>query len=527
MKKILFITTFVVFIFVPISISADIIINEIMYDLEEGSDSGREWMEIFNNSDMPVDLTDWKFYENETNHRLTIIQGNTILPKNEHAIITDNPDKFLIDNPSYSGALFDSTFSLSNNGENLALKDAGLVIIDELTYDSSWGASGDGNSLQRKIASGNSNEPTNWGTGNPTPGALNTFLIEEEPEEEEEVEEEPVPFEETPTEAPPTTTGNQLPIADAGDNIIGFVNQEIEFDGTNSSDPDEDELFCSWNMGDGKVIDKPKFTYKYSYPGTYLVTLTVSDGQDYALDTITIKIKPQQITINEFIPNPEGKDEENEWIEIYNDSDSIVDISGWQLDDEEEGSNPFIFPENSLMAPKNYLVFSRQITGIALNNDKDSVRLLLPEGMVFQEVNYENPKQGQSSARTDEGFVWNIPTPGIANITGPPQSIGSLEKQFTYQQPIESETTKEPSQDYSWYFQDPEQEIKGGFTIQEPITNDKDDKDKFAAVSSFAKATEDKSDNQATLNLVLMIIAVILAGLIIGLFLTKLSKKFP
>ncbi|GAH69165.1 unnamed protein product, partial [marine sediment metagenome] len=43
----------------------------------------------------------------------------------------------------------------------------------------------------------------------------------------------------------------------------------------------------------------------------------------------------------------------------------------------------------------------------------------------------------------------------------------------------------------------------------------------------FAKATEDKSDNQATLNLILMIIAVILAGLIIGLFLTKLSKKFP
>ncbi len=42
MKKILFITTFVVFIFVPINVGADIIINEIMYDLEEGLDSGRE-----------------------------------------------------------------------------------------------------------------------------------------------------------------------------------------------------------------------------------------------------------------------------------------------------------------------------------------------------------------------------------------------------------------------------------------------------------------------------------------------------
>jgi len=327
------------------------------------------------------------------------------------------------------------------------------------------------------------------------------------------------------------TTGNNPPIARAGDNIIGFVNQEIEFDGTNSSDPDEDELFYSWNMGDGKVIDKPSFTYKYSYPGTYLVTLTVSDGQHYASDTITIKVKPQQIIINEFIPNPEGKDEENEWIEIYNGSDSITDISGWQLDDEDGGSKPFIFPENTLIAPKNYLVFSRQITKIALNNDKDSVRLLLAEGVVFQEINYEKPKQGQSSARTDEGFVWSVPTPGMANIVSPPTNMGlDGGEGFVYQQPIEPETTKEPSQDYSWYFQnDFDKEIEGGYTflpIQEQLKAD----DQFAAISNLApqaKFNENQKTKQDILNLVLMIIAVILAGLIIGLSLTKLSKKFP
>ena len=521
MKKILFITTFVVFIFIPISTSADVIINEIAWMGTE-IDSSNEWIELYNDSDTEINLNDWGLYEEGGE---TLIEPLTeIIGSKSYYLIERTDDNTVPSIEASQPPTSWSGYGLNNNGEHLQLLDSTSNIIDEVNCSGSW-FEGDKDTKQtmERITDG-------WQTSSDpggTPKTQNSSGAVEEPEEEEEVEEEPVPFEETPTEAPPTTTGNQLPIADAGDNIIGFVNQEIEFDGTKSSDPDEDELFYSWNMGDGKVIDKPSFTYKYSYPGTYLVTLTVSDGQDYALDTITIKIKPQQITINEFIPNPEGKDEENEWIEIYNDSDSIVDISGWQLDDEEEGSNPFIFPENSLMAPKNYLVFSRQITGIALNNDKDSVRLLLPEGMVFQEVNYENPKQGQSSARTDEGFVWNIPTPGIANITGPPQSIGSLEKQFTYQQPIESETTKEPSEDYSWYFQNPEQEIEGGFTIQEPITNDKDDKDKFAAVSSFAKATEDKSDNQATLNLVLMIIAVILAGLIIGLFLTKLSKKFP
>jgi hypothetical protein len=275
-------------------------------------------------------------------------------------------------------------------------------------------------------------------------------------------------------------------------------------------------------MGDGRIVDRSSFTYKYLYPGTYLVTLTISDGQTYTSDTISVEIQSAQIIINEFLPNPSGKDEEEEWVEIYNDSDSIVDISDWQLDDEASGSQPFTFPQNTLIAPKSYIVFSRQITGIALNNDKDSVRLLLPEGVVFQEINYEKPPQGKSSARTEEGFVWSMPTPGLINIISPSTNSGLINKNFVYQQPVKPETTKESLQDYSWYYQNKSlQNIEGGYTFlpNPPEQIEQKEPSQLASVKEgFSK--------QNLLNLILLIIAIILFGTVIGISLVRFRHKF-
>ena len=173
-----------------------------------------------------------------------------------------------------------------------------------------------------------------------------------------------------------------------------------------------------------------------------------------------------------------------------------------------------------MIAPKSYIVFSRQITGIALNNDKDSVRLLLPEGVVFQEINYEKPPLGKSSARTNEGFVWSEPTPGLANIATSPISSDITNKKFVYQQLIKSELTKESSQEYVINYQNANQpEIEGGYAIlptqEEPQQDIK---------SQLATAKESIS-KQSPLQLILIIAAIIIAGLIIGLFLVRFRKK--
>ena len=126
-----------------------IIINEIMYNLP-GSDSKREWIEIYNLSDQEIDLTGWKFYEAKTNHSLKLIRGSVIISSGAYAIIADSADNFLVDHPDFIGTLFDSSFSLSNSGESLILKNNSLEIINEIFYNVSLGANGNGKTLERK-----------------------------------------------------------------------------------------------------------------------------------------------------------------------------------------------------------------------------------------------------------------------------------------------------------------------------------------------------------------------------------------
>ena len=165
--------------FLPVFVFASVRINEIMYDLKEGSDTGREWVEIFNSGSEVVDLTGWRFYEAETNHKINLFrETNTfLLPAGGYAIIADDPNKFLIDWSNFSGVVLDSSFSLSNTGETITLRNGELVDIDNVTYSSGWGANGDGNSLQ--------NVNGTWVAQAPTPGAANSGSSESPPSQEQ------------------------------------------------------------------------------------------------------------------------------------------------------------------------------------------------------------------------------------------------------------------------------------------------------------------------------------------------------
>jgi len=507
--KFLFIIVLFLFLFWGRNISAAVVINEVFYD-PEGTDTGKEYIILYNNDNLSIDVTGYQL--NAVSGDYYTIPSFTLNSKSFIAV------HWRKDGTNTQTDLYTGTSGFNDNMGNtngwIALfknsehtKDS---IIDYIeygaggkTYESKavdagiWTAGdfipdiAEGKTIKLKTDGIDNNSPNDWMETVPS-------IIPEE---------ETPPSQTTPQEEIGSTIGKP-PLPDAGNNIIAFIGQEIKFDGTKSTDPDGNELAYSWNMGDGKLMEKPVFTYKYSYPGTYLVSLMVYDGLYYATDTIEVKIQTQNIIINEFMANPSGKDDEEEWIEIYNDSDSVTDISGWQLDDIDGGSKPFIFPKNTLIAPKSYIVFSRQITNIALNNDKDGVRLLLPEGVVFQEINYEKPPLGKSSARTDEGFVWSVPTPGAINISG---ITISEDKNTTYQQTVKPEIVKESSQDYSWYYQNAgKREIEGGYAETQ--------------INQLAAIKEMSSQKEPT-NLVLIIGLIILSGFIIGFLLIKFGKK--
>ena len=429
MKKILL--TSILLLLTPFIVTGAVVINEIAWMGTENSSSD-EWIELYNTNNQQVDLSGWIL---EAADDAPIINLGGSIPANGYFLLertNDDSVPNIVADQIYTG-------TLSNSGEHLILKDSDNNIIDEINSTEEWPAGN--NSTKQTIERTTDGWQTSLNSGG-TPKALNSSGMEPEgpiePKEPRDESNPPVGNTEASPASSAEDSGNHIPAANAGNDIAVFTDEEITFDGSKSYDSDNDELTHSWNLGEGILKEGALVVHKYSYPGTYLVTLIVYDGKYSDEDTIIVKIYPDKITINEFLPNPIGKDagdEENpgEWIEIYNDSNQIVDISGWQLDDEDGGSKPFIFPENTLIAPKGFLVFPRQVTSLALNNDGDEVRLLLPTGVVFQKIIYEKTPEGQSSTRTAEGFIWSTPTPGIPNNKPlEPEAISPSKDEQTY-----------------------------------------------------------------------------------------------
>ena len=121
---------FLIIFCIGVPVSAKVIITEVMYDLSE-NDNGREWVELYNNGNESIDLSDWWFYENG-NHGFQNA-GNMTLAAGSYAIIADDPALFSADNPSVNVLMLDSSsFSLRNTGETIALRDADKQDIDTL-----------------------------------------------------------------------------------------------------------------------------------------------------------------------------------------------------------------------------------------------------------------------------------------------------------------------------------------------------------------------------------------------------------
>ncbi len=170
----------------------DLVINEIMYDLE-GSDTatttskGREWVELYNKSGREITLTGgnsgWRFNNGSKNHLLNepAARGSMAIPAGGYVILAGDAATFLADHNGFSGAVIDTGMtSLNNTSAILKISAPDGAVIDEVTYYSSWGANGNGKTLERKSAVGGSNEANNWAESSAkggTPGAANNWEL--------------------------------------------------------------------------------------------------------------------------------------------------------------------------------------------------------------------------------------------------------------------------------------------------------------------------------------------------------------
>ncbi len=154
-------------------------------------------------------------------------------------------------------------------------------------------------------------------------------------------------------------------------------------------------------------------------------------------------IYPTGIIINEILPSPEGADNTEEWIEIFNQNNFEVNLSNWQITDTLGKIEIYKFPEETKISSQGFLVLPRSITKITLNNDGDSLNLIWPNGKIIDQISYEKTRRGESYNRTPTSWVWNpILTPGSANIILPPKESTET-KQFKEGANLEKKTKED------------------------------------------------------------------------------------
>jgi len=184
-----------IFIFCSILVNADVVINEIMYNPTQ-SNYYNEWIEIYNNGTSDVNLTGWTLcgseissgYKNYSDGNI-YLNETMILEPNQYALITDGGssgtevyDNFNVNNDSI--ALHVNTTGicgtvLSNSGDELILNNNFGNLMDFVGYDDSWGADGNGMSLELLNPNFNNNISTNWNESlyvNGTPGEQNSIF---------------------------------------------------------------------------------------------------------------------------------------------------------------------------------------------------------------------------------------------------------------------------------------------------------------------------------------------------------------
>lgn len=466
-----------------------IVITEIMAT----ASSNLEWIEVQNTNDSAVSLDGWKFFENATNHGLTLFQGEWTLKSDETAIIANKADELKTAFPLLDVTIFDSSWtSLKEEGEEIGLKTSDGNFAELFTYIPNTG-----NSLQRIDNSKNDYSINNWLNAPHTIGKENLtseLILQEEPQAEEmqataDVSKlitpetsEPMQLDTAKPATPDTdllpkkTTKQtfQTPSTQSPNAVItiqsgvttAYDKVTINLDGTNSKDLNGEKLTYFWDFGDGYVYEnKNPPSHSYKETGDYIITLRVTNASGlFDERTLTVKVfekeantqaseqeasdsEPENkqetdsqistkkentesesptseetksssayasLLLNEIFPNPAGRDDGQEWVEIYNPNDFPVNTKNYILDDyTDEGSSPMKLKEVEVMPKSYYLIYDPSVN---LNNSNEEIQLLDPNGNLLDKIFFAKSFEGQSFARMKNQWLWTtFPTPNFEN----------------------------------------------------------------------------------------------------------------
>lgn len=220
----------------------------------------------------------------------------------------------------------------------------------------------------------------------------------------------------------------------------------LNLDGSNSTG---EKLSYAWGYPEGKTYNsKNPRSYRFEKAGNYIISLKITDlNGNSNLANIYINAlrksestksakKPpksfqngdlsKQIFITEIFPNPKGKDQNQEWIELYNAGTNDVNLGNWEiLQTSDENKTSKILLSNELLIEKQRFLVVH--TTKALRNSKNTIFLKDFENNEISKIHYSTSKEEQSLSlipvknlqtnKAKKTWQWTPPTPKKANKT--------------------------------------------------------------------------------------------------------------
>jgi len=237
--------------------------------------SDREWILIKNRGSEALELQEWHFWEQETNHGINIVDDQRIIEPGATAIIAQKADIFKETYPEYTGLLFDSSWSsLSMDGELLGMRLPNGELSDETNYGptteshsqirdgESWKAHPTGSSL-RDAPQPSVPDSTSATEAAKTPSTSDPTATEEK----------------TTTTPPPSFNKPTAIVTVESGQLTGAAPFTLNLNGRDSFDAHDQPLSFSWDFGDRTYTNAPNpFPHTYKNPGRYQVRLLVKNA---------------------------------------------------------------------------------------------------------------------------------------------------------------------------------------------------------------------------------------------------------
>ncbi len=452
----------------------EIVINEIMYAPAGGEP---EWLELRNNTLTAINLKQWEITDLSSSKMIT--EENIYLQPGGYIIITD--DSSIV---NYYSNDFDfltmSLPSLNNSGDEIKVINRTGGTVDSVDYLPSWGGSS-GKSLEKIDPAGTGVNAENWGTSqvpeNGTPGLINSITKKE-------------------NDLAVTNAGTGMDWYKPGDQFILFstvknigtdvcpgYEYRIYFDANADSIGSPGELVITETGLSLPAGDSINFSSELTLPDegeNLCIIQAYYDEDDYTENNLSYLkvngVRPYlsrgDIQINEFMYAPDSP--EPEWIEIYNNTDSLVNLNSLSISD--AVATRKVINENIFIAPDSYFIFTGD-NGISqfydipdsillvcdlpqFNNSGDKIVLRDSLGMVLDSLEYTadwDTSAGNSLEKiskelpSEERNSWansKAPaggTPGEKNSVSPREYDISIFIQNTTAEPIEAGGTADLS----------------------------------------------------------------------------------